>query len=196
MLINSLLIVGAYLLGSISGAILVTKLMNLTDPRTQGSGNPGATNVLRHSGKTAALLTLLIDINKAVLAVLITKLFTDDVNILAAVSLAAFLGHLYPIFFNFKGGKGVATALGILLILTWQVGIAALITWLIMAIIFRYSSLSAIAAAILTPVYMYFFTDELVYVGMSCIITALLLWRHRSNIDNLLNGREDKIGKK
>lgn len=196
MLINSLLIIGAYLLGSISGAILVTKLMNLTDPRTQGSGNPGATNVLRHSGKTAALLTLLIDINKAVVAVLIAKLFTDDVNILAAVSLAAFLGHLYPIFFNFKGGKGVATALGILLILTWQVGIAALATWLIVAIIFRYSSLSAISAAILTPVYMYFLTDELVYVGMSSIITTLLLWRHRSNIDNLLNGREDKIGKK
>jgi glycerol-3-phosphate acyltransferase PlsY len=196
MLINSLLVVGAYLLGSISGAIVVTKLMNLTDPRTQGSGNPGATNVLRHSGKTAALLTLLIDINKAVVAVLITKLFTNDVNILAAVGLAAFLGHLYPIFFNFKGGKGVATALGILLVLNWQVGIAALVTWLIMAIIFRYSSLAAIFAASFTPVYMYFLADELVYVGMSSILATLLLWRHRRNIDNLLNGREDKIGKK
>ncbi|WP_069470882.1 glycerol-3-phosphate 1-O-acyltransferase PlsY [Candidatus Marithrix sp. Canyon 246] len=196
MLINSLLIVGAYLLGSISGAIVVTKLMNLTDPRTQGSGNPGATNVLRHSGKTAALLTLLIDINKAVVAVWIAILFTDNVNILAAVGLAAFLGHVYPIFFNFKGGKGVATALGILLILTWQVGVAALVTWLMVALVLRYSSLAAISAAIFSPVYMYLFTDQLAYVVMSCIITALLLWRHRSNIDKLLNGKEDKIGKK
>lgn len=196
MLINSLLIIGAYLLGSISGAIVVTKLMNLTDPRTQGSGNPGATNVLRHSGKTAALLTLLIDINKAVVAVWIAILFTDNVNILAAVGLAAFLGHVYPIFFKFKGGKGVATTLGILLILTWQVGVAALVTWLMTALVFRYSSLAAILTAILTPVYMYFFTAELAYVVMSCIITVLLLLRHRSNIDNLLNGKEDKIGKK
>jgi len=196
MLINSLLIIGAYLLGSISGGIIVTKLMNLTDPRTQGSGNPGATNVLRHSGKTAALLTLFIDINKAVVAVWIAILFTDNANILAAVGLAAFLGHLYPIFFNFKGGKGVATALGILLILTWQVGVAALVTWLMAALVFRYSSLAAILTAILTPVYMYFFTDELAYVVMSCIITGLLLWRHSSNINKLLNGKEDKIGKK
>ena len=196
MLINSLLIIGAYLLGSISGAIVVTKLMNLTDPRTQGSGNPGATNVLRHSGKTAALLTLLIDINKAVVAVWIAILFTDNVNILAAVGLAAFLGHVYPIFFNFKGGKGVATALGILLTLTWQVGVAALVTWLMVALVLRYSSLAAILTAILTPVYMYFFTAELAYVVMSCIITVLLLLRHRRNIDNLLNGKEDKIGNK
>jgi glycerol-3-phosphate acyltransferase PlsY len=196
MLINIFLIIGAYLLGSVSGAIIVTKLMNLTDPRTQGSGNPGATNVLRYSGKTAALCTLFIDINKAILAVLIATLFTDNVNILAAVGLAAFLGHLYPIFFNFKGGKGVATALGVLLILTWQVGIAALVTWLMVALVFRYSSLAAILTAILSPIYMYFLIGELAYVVMSCIITGLLLWRHRSNIDNLLNGKEDKIGKK
>jgi len=195
MIIYILLIIIAYLLGSISGALIVSKIMGLPDPRTQGSGNPGATNVLRYSGKTAALLTLLLDVLKAVIAILMTKFITTEPTILASAGLAVFLGHLYPIFFQFRGGKGVATAFGAILILAWPVSLAALTTWLIMSLIFRYSSLSAITAAILTPSYMFWFTNSLEYTLMAFIITALLIWRHRSNIYNLLNGQENKIGK-
>ena len=194
MLINSLLIIVAYLIGSISGAIITTKLMALPDPRTQGSGNPGATNVLRHGGKKAALFTLLIDILKGIIAVLIVKLIITTPIVLAAAALAVFLGHLYPIFFQFKGGKGVATAFAALLILAWPVALAALFTWIIMALIFRYSSLSAITAAILTPIYMFWLTPDWEYTLVSIIICGFLIWRHCSNIQNLWNGTEDKIG--
>ncbi len=194
MLINSLLIIVAYLIGSISGAIITTKLMALPDPRTQGSGNPGATNVLRHGGKKAALFTLLIDILKGIIAVLIVKLIVTTPIVLAAAALAVFLGHLYPIFFQFKGGKGVATAFAALLILAWPVALAALFTWIIMALIFRYSSLSAITAAIITPIYMFWLIPNWEYTLVSIIICGFLIWRHRSNIQNLWNGTEDKIG--
>jgi glycerol-3-phosphate acyltransferase PlsY len=194
MLINSLLIVLAYLLGSVSGALIVSKVMGLPDPRTQGSGNPGATNVLRYSGKKAALITLCLDVFKGVIAVLIAKLITTEAMVLAGAGLAVFLGHLYPIFFQFRGGKGVATAFGVLLILAWPVSLAALVTWLMMALLFRYSSLAAITAAILTPAYMFWFTNGLEYTLMAFIIGGLLIWRHRSNIHNLLTGQEDKIG--
>jgi glycerol-3-phosphate acyltransferase PlsY len=194
MLSNSLLIILAYLIGSISGAIIATKLMALPDPRTQGSGNPGATNVLRHGGKKAALFTLSIDILKGIIAVLIVKLITIEPIILAAATLAVFLGHLYPIFFQFKGGKGVATAFAALLILAWPVALAALFTWIIMALVFRYSSLSAIMAAIITPISMFWLTPYWEYTLVSFIICGFLLWRHRSNIKNLWNGTEDKIG--
>jgi glycerol-3-phosphate acyltransferase PlsY len=194
MLINSLLIICAYLLGSISGAIVVCKLGGLPDPRTHGSGNPGATNILRQSGKKAALITLFVDIFKGIIAVLVAKIFTTDVVVLAGVTLAVFVGHLYPIFFQFRGGKGVATAFGALAMLAWQVGLAALATWLIMAALFRYSSLAAISTAILTPAYMFWFTGVGEYVVMSFIVTGLLIWRHRSNIHNLLAGIEKKIG--
>lgn len=195
MVINIALILIAYLLGSFSSAVVVCRLMGLTDPRTQGSGNPGATNVLRYSGKKAAIITLLLDVLKGVLAVLIAKLLTTDATILALTTLSVFLGHLYPIFFNFRGGKGVATAFGALVTLVWQVGLTALITWLIMAFIFRYSSLSAIMAAVMTPIAMFWFTQgTLIYTVMSICIAGLLLWRHRSNIRNLLSGKEDKIG--
>ena len=194
MLINSFLIILAYLIGSISGAIITTKLMALPDPRTQGSGNPGATNVLRHGGKKAALFTLLIDILKGIIAVLIVKLIITTPIVLAAAALAVFLGHLYPIFFQFKGGKGVATAFAALLILAWPVALAALFTWIIMALIFRYSSLSALTAAILTPIYMFWLTPYWEYTLVSIIICGFLIWRHRSNIQNLWNGTEDKIG--
>ncbi|MCK5664787.1 MAG: glycerol-3-phosphate 1-O-acyltransferase PlsY [Thiotrichaceae bacterium] len=189
MFIDSLLIVFAYLLGSISGAILVSKAMGVPDPRTQGSGNPGATNILRYCGKKAALITLCFDVFKGVIAVVMAKFLS-----LAAVSyvtLAVFLGHLYPIFFQFRGGKGVATVFGALLILTWPVSLAVLITWLIIACVFRYSSLAAITAAILTPAYMFWLTPE--YTFMAFIISTLLIWRHRSNIHNLLTGEESKI---
>ncbi|EDN66434.1 membrane protein containing DUF205 [Beggiatoa sp. PS] len=193
MLISSLLIILAYLIGSVSGALIVCRMIGLPDPRTQGSGNPGATNVLRHGGKKAALITLCLDILKGVIAVWIAKLVITEVVILASVTAAVFLGHLYPIFFQFRGGKGVATAFGALLALIWPVGLAALATWLITTLLFRYSSLSAITTAILTPVYMFWFTGVLEYIVMSVIISALLLWRHRSNIRNLLTGKEDKI---
>ncbi len=195
MIIDILLIVLAYLIGSVSGALIVSKMMGLPDPRTQGSGNPGATNVLRHSGKKAALLTLGLDVFKGVIAVLMVKFMTTAPIILASASLAVFLGHLYPIFFQFRGGKGVATAFGVLLILAWPVSLAVLATWLIMSLVFRYSSLAAITAAILTPAYMFWFTDGMLeYTLMAFVISALLIWRHRSNIYKLLNGQEDKIG--
>jgi len=168
--------------------------MGLPDPRTQGSGNPGATNVLRYSGKKAALLTLCLDVFKGVVAVLMVKFITTEPIVLASAGLAVFLGHLYPIFFQFRGGKGVATAFGVLLILAWPVSLAVLATWLMMSLVFRYSSLAAITAAILTPGYMFWFTSGFPYTLMAFVISALLIWRHRSNIYNLLNGQEDKIG--
>lgn len=195
MFTDILLIILAYLLGSLSGALIVCKLLRFPDPRTQGSGNPGATNVLRHSGKTAALFTLGIDILKGVLAVAIAKWFTSSTIVLATAAFAVFVGHLYPIFFHFRGGKGVATAFGAIVAVAWPVGLSALATWLLMAFVFRYSSLAALTAALLTPVYMYWFTGGIRdYVILSFILSGLLIWRHRSNIRHLLTGQEDKIG--
>ncbi|MDM8566449.1 glycerol-3-phosphate 1-O-acyltransferase PlsY [Candidatus Halobeggiatoa sp. HSG11] len=195
MVIESLLIVLAYLLGSVSGAMLISKMMGLSDPRTQGSGNPGATNVLRYGGKKAALITLILDILKGVIAVLIAKLLTSSAIILAGVTIAVFVGHLYPIFFNFQGGKGVATAFGALVALVWQVGLAALVTWLSIALLLRYSSLAAIVTAISAPLYMFWFAPIWEYQIASIIISILLIWRHRSNIHKLMAGQESKIGK-
>jgi len=194
MWLESLFIIIAYLLGSFSSAVIVCHVMGYEDPRTLGSGNPGATNVLRHGGKKAAIITLVLDILKGVVAILMTKFITDSALILALSALAVFLGHLYPVFFNFKGGKGVATALGILVTLAWSVGLAALATWLIIAFSFRYSSLAALTTAMLTPVYMFYFTGVLEYILLATIIAILMLWRHRRNIRNLLNGTEGKIG--
>ncbi|RKZ42887.1 MAG: acyl-phosphate glycerol 3-phosphate acyltransferase [Gammaproteobacteria bacterium] len=193
MFINSLLILGAYLLGSLSGAIIICKVLGLPDPRTQGSGNPGATNILRQNGKKQAIITLLVDVFKGVIAVLVAKLIISDEAILASVGVAVFLGHLYPIFFHFRGGKGVATAFGVLMMLAWPVSLAALATWFVMAALFRYSSLAAISSAMLTPVYMFLFTGVWEYLMMSFVISSLLIWRHRSNIQNLLAGQERKI---
>lgn len=196
MLIPIGLIIFAYLLGSFASAVIVSRLMGLPDPRNFGSGNPGATNVLRLGGKKAALLTLLFDVLKGVVAVLVAKAIYPEITLLAAVTGAVFLGHLYPVFFNFKGGKGVATAFGALLALVWQVGLSVLLTWLLMAGIVRYSSLAALVAAIAAPVSMYGFTHgNLTYTLTAVLMSALLIWRHRSNIQNLLAGREDKIGK-
>ena len=192
-LINILLPISAYLLGSISGALLTCRWLGLPDPRSQGSGNPGATNVLRESGKKAALITLIIDIFKGVIAVLIAKLVTTSPLLLVSTSLMVFLGHLYPIFFQFRGGKGVATALGILIILNWQVSLAAVATWLVILMSFRYVSLASITAAIFTPAYMFWFTGIPEYILVSFMMASLLIWRHRSNISNLLTGQEDKI---
>jgi glycerol-3-phosphate acyltransferase PlsY len=193
MLIDIGVVIVAYLLGSFSSAVIVCKVMGYDDPRTLGSGNPGATNVLRHGGKKAAIITLILDMLKGVLAVLLAKILTDSSLFIALSALAAFLGHLYPIFFNFKGGKGVATALGVLLALHWMVGIGALLTWLAMAFSFRYSSLAALITAAATPLYMFWFAGILDFVIVNIVITTLIFWRHQSNIQNLLNGTEGKI---
>lgn len=183
-----------YLLGSLSSAVLVSRTLGLADPRTTGSRNPGATNVLRIGGKRAAVLTLAGDVLKGVVAVVIARLVTDDATVLALTALAAFLGHLYPVFFGFRGGKGVATALGVWLALVPAVGALLLVTWLVTALVFRYSSLAALVAALAAPLYVLWLAPLVVYLAIAIVMTALLIWRHRSNIRNLWIGTETKIG--
>ncbi|GAB4295229.1 MAG: glycerol-3-phosphate 1-O-acyltransferase PlsY [Thiohalomonadaceae bacterium] len=195
-LIDIALIAGAYLLGSLSTAIILCRLLGLPDPRTQGSGNPGATNVLRFGGKKLAALTLVGDLVKGLIPVLIARTLTADPVLLAAVAMAAFLGHLYPLFFGFKGGKGVATAVGVLFGLAWPVALAAILTWLVMAALFRISSLSALTAAVLAPAYMFWLDGRAAFITMTTVMSLFLLWRHRANIQRLLAGEEKKIGKK
>lgn len=194
MLINFLLVLGGYLFGSISTAIVTCKLMGLPDPRTEGSRNPGATNVLRIGGKRAAFFTLAGDMLKGVIPVLIAQSLQATPPILAATGLAAFLGHLYPVFFGFQGGKGVATALGVLFGLAWPVGLAVAGIWLLMAVLFRISSLSALTAMLLAPLCFWWLRPEPAFIGVMIIITLMLFWRHRTNIRDLLAGREGKIG--
>ena len=194
MLIEIGLIIFAYLLGSFSSSIIVCRLMKLPDPRTHGSYNPGATNVLRMGNKKAALLTLFLDIFKGSLAVLIAKMLTDSPTILASVTVAVFLGHLYPIFFKFMGGKGVATALGGLLALSWLAGLAFLASWLFVAFTSRYSSLASMTSSILLPSFFLWFSGEKYYVVMGFVMGSLIIWRHRRNIRHLLRGKETKIG--
>lgn len=196
MLVDSVLVLFAYLLGSLSSAIILCRLTGLPDPRTQGSGNPGATNVLRFGGKKLAVLTLLGDLLKGLLPVLLARGLGASESVLALVALAAFLGHLYPVFFGFKGGKGVATALGALLGLAWPVALAAAATWLAMALLFRISSLSALTAALLAPAYTWWLTSSRALSVAVVVMSALLFWRHRSNIRNLLQGTESRIGSK
>ena len=195
MILTVLLIISAYLLGSISTAIIVSRIMGLPDPRTIGSGNPGATNVLRTGSKKAAGLTLFGDALKGLIPVLIASALNVEATVLALVAVAAFLGHLYPVFFGFKGGKGVATALGVFLGLSLPLGLMLLGTWLFVAYITKISSLSALAAACLAPVYISFLMEESVFIYMSVILSALLVYRHKSNIRDLLSGKEDKITK-
>jgi len=193
-------VVCAYLLGSISFAVLMSKAFGLDDPRTYGSGNPGATNVLRSGKKAAAALTLLGDAAKGWVAVALAMRFgpqdEQGVLLVAAVVLAVFLGHLFPIFLRFKGGKGVATALGVLLALSGWLGLATLATWLVVALVFRLSSLSALVAAAGAPVYALLLGLPHEWVLASGIMTLLLFWRHKSNIKNLLEGKESRIGSK
>ena len=189
-MLNIILVGGAYLLGSLSAAIITCRLMGLPDPRTQGSHNPGATNVLRYGGKKVAVITLLGDCVKGVIPVLLAHAFHVAPLVVALTGLAAFLGHLYPVFFQFKGGKGVATALGILLALAWPVGLAVLITWLVMAQVFKISSLSALTAAVLCPFYMWWLQPQREFLVLAIIMSILLIWRHRSNIQRLLSGNE------
>lgn len=189
----ALLIPAGYLFGSISTAIIVCRLMGLPDPRTQGSNNPGATNVARIGGKKAAILTLLGDMLKGLIPVLLAHGLHAGNEILAATALAAFLGHLYPVFFRFQGGKGVATALGVTFGLYWPVGLLTTACWLLMAVVFRYSSLAALTASLAIPAGFAWLWPDPAIIGACCVMVALLYWRHRSNIANLLAGREGKI---
>jgi glycerol-3-phosphate acyltransferase PlsY len=188
-----LLIAGAYLLGSISSAIIVCRLLSLPDPRGEGSGNPGATNVLRIGGKKAAAITLIGDMLKGLVPVLIAKFLGADITVQALVAVAAFLGHLYPVFFGFRGGKGVATALGVLLGLHWPVGLLTIATWLVIAKVFNISSLAALLSILVTPLYIWLLIPEKSLIYAMLFMGTLLFWRHRSNIRNLLDGSEGKI---
>ena len=193
-MLNTLLIVlGAYLLGSLASAVIVGRLLGTADPRAVGSGNPGATNMLRIGGKKAGAITLIGDMLKGLLAVLIARAIGAGADVQAMAAGAAFLGHLFPVFFGFRGGKGVATALGALVGLQWSVGLLVIGTWLVMAALFRISSLSALIAAGLAPVYMWWLKPEPAFIIASILMTALLIFRHRSNIRNLLDGTEGKI---
>ena len=193
-------VVLAYLLGSLSFAVIVSRAMRLDDPRSYGSGNPGATNVLRSGNKLAAIFTLLLDAIKGVVAVLIARFLAERLGygggVVALAGLAAFLGHLYPVFFRFQGGKGVATAAGVLLALNPWVGLASLGTWLAIAIVTRYSSLAALVTALLAPVYFHYLNGDSQIVVAVAVMSALLIWRHRANITKLLNGTESKLGSK
>ena len=190
-----LLVVGAYLLGSISGAIIVCRLMGLPDPRTQGSNNPGATNVLRIGGKKAAAVTLLGDSLKGFVPVAMAHLLDTTPLIFALTAMAAFLGHLYPVFFGFKGGKGVATALGAQFGLHWMIGGSVALVWLFMAKVMNISSLAALVSMVLAPLFVWLVWPAPELLAMQVVMTAILIWRHRSNIRNLLSGAEGRISK-
>jgi glycerol-3-phosphate acyltransferase PlsY len=193
MLIPSLLVLAAYLLGSVSSAILVCRALGLPDPRTQGSNNPGATNVLRIGGKKAAAITLVGDSLKGVIPMVAAHLLGMGPAVLAAVGLAAFLGHLYPVFFGFRGGKGVATALGVQIGLWWPIGLSVAAIWLFVAKVLKVSSLSALVSMALAPIVVWVFWPERVLIGMQLVVTGILFWRHRSNIRNLISGTEERI---
>jgi len=194
----------AYLVGSISFAVVVSKCMRLPDPHSYGSGNPGATNVLRTGNKLAAALTFIGDALKGYLAVMLVRILLGDGSLTSSLSswllcgvvIAVFLGHLFPMLHGFKGGKGVATACGILFGIHWILGVATLSTWMIVAVFMRYSSLAALAAAVFAPIYFVFlFGFQPMAIALT-FICALLIWRHRSNIRNLMNGTESRIGSK
>lgn len=184
----------AYLLGSVSAAIVTSRLMGLPDPRSQGSGNPGATNVLRIGGKKAAAITLAGDLAKGLLPVLLAKFLGTPLAVQALVGLGAFLGHLYPLYFGFRGGKGVATLIGVLFGIAWLLGIGYVLTWLAVAAVTRLSSLSALVAASLAPLYAWLLESSAALGAVVALMSLLLIWRHRSNIRKLLDGTEDRIG--
>ncbi len=190
-----LLVPFAYLLGSISSAIIVCRLMGLPDPRTQGSNNPGATNVLRLGGKKAAAITLLGDALKGLIPVLIAHALNASALIIALTGMAAFLGHLYPVFFGFKGGKGVATAMGVQFGLSWMIGLSVVTIWLFIAKIMNISSLAGLVAMAAAPLIVWWFWPAPEVIIMQVVMSILLFWRHRSNIQNLLSGKEGKISK-
>lgn len=193
-MISAILIVAAaYLLGSVAAAIPIARLMGLPDPRGSGSGNPGATNVLRLGGKAAAALTLAADIAKGLVAVLAARALGMDAWVVALVAAAVFLGHLFPVYYGFRGGKGVATALGVVLALAWPVGVLMIVVWLAVAVSSRYSSLSALIAAAVAPAAMAWLSGEAAFVAVTAALSLLLIWRHRANIRRLIDGTESRI---
>lgn len=195
-MLQFVLILAAYLMGSVSTAILVSKAQGLPDPRQGGSGNPGATNVLRLGGKKAAAITLLGDALKGWIPVMLAGVMGFDPLMTGLVGLAAFVGHLFPVFFGFKGGKGVATALGVMSGFSWMLGLSVLATWIAVAAITRYSSLAALVAAALAPVYVWFIAGHLELAAVTALLALLLFWRHSANIQRLIKGEESRIGKK
>ena len=194
MVVIVLLVVAGYLVGSIATAVLVSRVLGVADPRSGGSGNPGATNVLRLAGRKAAALTLAGDVLKGVVPVLAARAAELPPAMVALVGLAAFLGHLFPVFFGFRGGKGVATALGALLGLEPLLGAAVLATWLAVAGVTRYSSLAALVASVLAPGYAWVLSGDRGLVGAVAVMAVLLVWRHRANVRRLLAGEEGRIG--
>lgn len=194
MIENIFLLIAAYLLGSISSAIIVCKIAGLPDPRATGSNNPGATNVLRIGGKKAALFTLFGDALKGFIPVLIARCLQVDNTMLALVLFSAFIGHLYPVFFRFQGGKGVATTIGGLLAFSWQLAACWLVCWLGVAFLTRYSSLSALIATFILPFSAWFFSYNEMTVLIFSLLSILLIYKHRANIKKLCLGQEKKIG--
>lgn len=190
----SIAIVIAYLIGSISSAVLVSRWMRLPDPRSLGSGNPGATNVLRTGNKKAAALTLSGDLFKGLLPVLLGRWLQFDITLLCLIGLAAIIGHMYPVFLRFKGGKGVATTLGVLLGINWLLGLIWIVVWISVAKISRYSSLAALLATGSLPIVSWLIDLPQSVVLFTIIISVLIVWRHRNNIKNLLDGTESRIG--
>ena len=193
-----LFVVVAYLIGSVSFAVVVSRAFGLSDPRTYGSKNPGATNVLRSGNKAAAVLTLLGDGVKGWLAVWLAQRYGDQFGVgdvgIALTALAVFLGHVWPVFFRFIGGKGVATALGVLLAINGWLGLATLVSWIVIAYAFRYSSLAAIVAAIFAPFYYCLLFGLDAMLAAVAVMSCLLIWRHAKNIGNLMAGKEGRIG--
>lgn len=185
-----------YLVGSISTAIIVCKVMGLDDPRTHGSGNPGATNVLRAGGKFAAAITLIGDALKGVAPVLFAHSMQTAPLWIGLTAIAAVLGHLYPVFFQFKGGKGVATGFGAVFGISWLAGLLVIASWLAVSLAFRYSSLAALASLLMLPLYLWITTKSVELAVGGAVIAALVFWRHRQNIQRLIKGTEPKIGEK
>ena len=186
----------AYLVGSIPFAVIVSRLMGLPDPRSFGSGNPGATNVLRSGSKAAAILTLAGDALKGWVPVWAAIRLGLAAEVVAVVALAAFLGHVYPVWLRFKGGKGVATAAGVIFAVDWRVGIAVLVVWLTLVVVSRFSSLGSITAALFAPVAVYYLDGAGPVLLATCLMCAILVWRHEANIRKLLRGEESRIGEK
>lgn len=185
-----------YLVGSISAAILVCKIAGLPDPRTQGSGNPGATNVLRVGGKLPAAITLLGDAAKGLLPVAAATWLEAPPLWIGLTAIAAVLGHLFPVFFQFRGGKGVATSYGAIFGISWLTGLLVIASWLAISLTFRYSSLAALTSMIVLPLYLWITTRSVELAVCGAIIGVLIFWRHRSNISRLINRTEPKIGEK